>query len=139
MRRYVIDTNCLLMAIPRRSAYHRMLTAFWKGQYILCLSNGVVAEYEEILSAKIGRTNAVALLEALLRRPNILMVSPSFRFNLITEDPDDNKFVDCAIASNATCIVTNDKHFRALAQIPFPQVPTMNIRAFTALLEQNED
>ena len=44
------------------------------------------------------------------------MVSPhgwAFRFNLITVDSDDNKFVDCAIQANARYIMTN-RHEKGL-------------------------
>ena len=33
---------------------------------------------------------------------------PHYTFALIEADKDDNKFVDCAIAANAKCIVTED-------------------------------
>ena len=39
----------------------------------------------------------------------------TFRFNVITGDPDDNEFVDCAIAARAESVVTEDQHFSALA------------------------
>ena len=41
---------------------------------------------------------------------------------LITEDPDDNKFVDCAFAANADYLVSNDRHFDILSKIPFPHL-----------------
>ena len=43
-------------------------------------------------------------------------------FNLISVDPDDNKFVDCAVAANAKFVVTDDGHFDVLKQIDFPKV-----------------
>ncbi|MBQ1885293.1 MAG: PIN domain-containing protein, partial [Bacteroidales bacterium] len=45
---------------------------------------------------------------------NIHYVDVYYHFNLIKSDPDDNEFVDCAIAADAKCIVTNDKHFSVL-------------------------
>ena len=47
-------------------------------------------------------------------------------------DVDDNKFVDCAIAIGAECIVSNDAHFRILQAIPFPAVKVMDIASFAA-------
>ena len=35
------------------------------------------------------------------------------KFNLITADPDDNKFIDCAVAAQAKYIVTEDRHYDA--------------------------
>lgn len=46
------------------------------------------------------------------------------------QDPDDNKFVDCAIACNAKYLVSNDKHFRILKDIPFPKVELLTAQEF---------
>jgi len=53
-------------------------------------------------------------------------------FHLIEADPDDNKFVDCAICGNAELIVTNDVHFNILKNIDFPIVDVKSIQEFTA-------
>ena len=45
-----------------------------------------------------------------------------YNWRLITIDPDDNKFIDCAVAANADYLVTNDKHFNVLKEIDFPKV-----------------
>lgn len=50
--------------------------------------------------------------------------------NLIIADPDDNKFVDCAIAANARFIVTEDHHFNVLKDITFPSVAVVSIDDF---------
>lgn len=58
----------------------------------------------------------------------------NFVWSLIEADPDDNKFVDCAIAGQADYIVTHDKHFRILDEIPFPKVKTIRLDALKELL-----
>ena len=58
------------------------------------------------------------------------MVTPYFHFGLITVDPDDNKFIDCAIAANARYIVTNDRHYDVLKLLDFPKVDVINIQDF---------
>jgi len=45
---------------------------------------------------------------------NVLFLEPQFRFGVIVADPDDNKFIDCAIAAQADYIITSDHHFAAL-------------------------
>ena len=52
------------------------------------------------------------------------------RFNLITADPDDNKFVDCAVIAGATYIVSNDRHFDELKQYDFPKVDVRKLSEF---------
>ncbi len=110
-QRIVLDTNCLLMAIPRRSPYHKILEDFLKGEYLLCVSNEVVLEYEEILISKVGVVVANNIVNAILASPNTIFINPQNRYHLIESDPDDNKFVDCAITAKAKYIVTQDRHY----------------------------
>ena len=53
---------------------------------------------------------------------------------MIQSDPDDNKFVDCAIASNAICIVSNDHHFDEVKQTDFPKVNVLTLLDFMTWL-----
>ena len=126
----VLDTNCLLMAIASRSRYHPIWQSFMQGDYILCVTTEILEEYEEILARNINLSVAQYIMSALLERPNVQMIDVFFRFHLIASDPDDNKFVDCAIASNARYIVTEDHHFDILKQIDFPKVTVIGIDRF---------
>ncbi|MCB0562358.1 MAG: PIN domain-containing protein, partial [Phaeodactylibacter sp.] len=58
---------------------------------------------------------------------NVELVTRYYKWNLIAEDPDDNKFVDCAVASNATFIVTHDRHFNVLKKVDFPKVEVIDV------------
>ena len=58
------------------------------------------------------------VVEAIAILPTTTMQSTYVHFELLPGDVDDNKFVDCAIASNAELIVTNDKDFNPLKSIP---------------------
>ena len=51
-------------------------------------------------------------------------------------DPDDNKFVDCAFAANATYIVSDDTHYDVLREITFPQILVLELKAFIEKLKQ---
>ena len=79
-------------------------------------------------------TNLV--IEAIENAPNVEHISPSYRFNLITADPDDNKFVDCAITAGATYIVSNDKHFSELEQYEFPKVNVRTLAEFLQIIRK---
>jgi len=57
---------------------------------------------------------------------NVEYVTRYYKWNLIENDPDDNKFADCAIAANAHYIVTHDKHFNILKTIDFPKLAVIN-------------
>lgn len=69
-------------------------------------------------------------------RHNVIRKDPHYTSALIEADKDDNKFVDCAIAANAKCIVTEDKHFRVFKNIPFPKVEVLGLEEFKCYLER---
>jgi predicted nucleic acid-binding protein len=68
---------------------------------------------------------------------HVVRTAVYYKWNLITVDPDDNKFVDCAIAANADYIVTNDKHFNILKEINFPKVSCITIEEFIEILKKH--
>ena len=134
-RRIVLDTNCLLQAISRRSRFYLIWREFVQGRYELCVTTEILDEYEEILSRYTSPVVGQMVVEAILRANNVVRVDAQFRFGLIESDPDDNKFVDCAIVANAEYIVSNDSHFDILKDIPFPRVLVLSAEAFLAELQ----
>ncbi len=130
----VIDTNVFLVIIPSLSQYHQAYEALKKNHFDLALSNEILLEYEEQLSFRFHISNVSEILDNLLENQNIQLYNPAYKWDLITQDPDDNKFVDCAIASNSDWIVTNDKHFNVLKDIDFPRVNVISIKEFIDLL-----
>ena len=135
MENVVIDTNCLIMAASSRSNYHKIWQSFLNGEYTLCISNEILEEYAEVISRNISVNVARYVVFTILERKNVSLITPYYNWKLITADPDDNKFVDCAIAANAKFIVTGDHHFNVLKDIPFPSVPVVNIDEFLKELE----
>jgi putative PIN family toxin of toxin-antitoxin system len=87
------------------------------GEIQLCVNSEILNEYEEILSGKTTKEIAHNVVEAIARLSTTYFQDSYYHFGLITEDPDDNKFVDCAIAADAELIVTNDKHFDVLRTV----------------------
>lgn len=133
-QRIVLDTNCLLMAIPRRSPYHKILVDFLKGNYLLCVSNEVVLEYEEILISKVGLVIANNIVNAIMASPYTIFIHPQNRYHLIDSDPDDNKFVDCAITAKAKYIVTQDRHYDVVRFNPKFDFTAVDIDYFLNIL-----
>lgn len=134
MSRLVLDTNSLIQCIARRSRYHEIWLSFLDGRNTLCVTNEILEEYEEILERKASHEFAMLAINVILNNPNTLFVTPFYHFELIKADPDDNKFVDCAVAGNAKFIVTEDHHYDILATIAFPHVDIVNIDEMMGLL-----
>lgn len=130
----VLDTNCLLMSLSRRSPYYPVWRDFVDGKYTLCISNEILAEYEEILTQKVGAEIASNVISAILDLPNTKMIQVYYHLRLITADPDNDKFVDCAFKANARYIVTEDHHYDVLKQTPFPYIDVLGIDEFIKVL-----
>ena len=132
----VLDTNCLVNIIMPGSYNNDIWLAFRANKYVLCVSNEILLEYHEILSKRYNETIANTILKELIETPNVERITPTFRFNLITADPDDNKFVDCAVIAGATYIVSNDHHFAELVQYEFPKVDVCSLSEFLDIVRK---
>jgi uncharacterized protein len=132
----VIDTNILWVSISRRSTTHWLFEAILENKFTLCVTTEILNEYEEIIGKKLGIETATAVLETFDNLPNIQHVTRYFKWDLIKADPDDNPFVDCAIAIDAFALVSHDKHFNILNSIAFPKVNLMNIDSFKEILSR---
>ena len=135
----VLDTNCLIQSISTKSPYHSVWLSFEKGDNTLCVSNEIIEEYEEILERLTDSTTSELVIRTIVNSPYVEFITPYFHFNLITADPDDNKFVDCAITANARYIVSNDKHYNILKQIPYPTIDVISIKEFAKLIQKNKN
>ena len=111
MARLVIDTNSLIQCISRRSRYHEIWLSLLDGRNELCVTNEILDEYLEILERKASSLFADLAINVITNNPFTLFITPYFKFQLIDEDPDDNKFVDCAISANTKYIVTEEHHY----------------------------
>ena len=132
--RIVLDTNVLFAILSSSSKYHNIWQALQNGYYELCITTDILNEYEEKLQERFRPGVAENVMGFLLRSPDVVFTTNYYFWNLIQDDPDDNKFVDCAISANANFIVTNDKHFRVLKDIPFPSVPVIGPDDFMVIL-----
>ncbi len=135
LNKVVLDTNCLVMALSRHSEYYPVWQGIRTGKYVLCVSNDIISEYQEIIAQKTSEVVANNVVRALLESPFVELIDPYYHLELIVADPDDNKFVDCAFAANATYIVSNDKHFDVLKKIKYPPLQVIKLIEFLQILK----
>ena len=135
MAKLVLDTNCLIQSIPQRSRYHVLWQSFVDGKNKLCVSNEILEEYIEILQRLTDNETAEYVVKTILNSPFVELITPFYHFNLITVDPDDNKFVDCAISANAKYIVSQDHHYDVIRFNPEFDFTAIDIDAFLAILK----
>jgi len=113
--RVCLDTNSLRPLFGNRSPFADIRNALLTGTLDLVVSTAILLEYEEVITRLSGRErwSQIAVLfdhlEAL--HGNVRRIDSTFQFHVITADPDDNKFVDCATSARAEFVVTDDQHF----------------------------
>lgn len=111
--RAVLYTNVILNALSSRLPYRAVLQNLLSGDYELCVTTEILLEYEEKITEFYSLPTATILLDAFAMSSHVRKTEVFFCFYLIG-DMDDNKFLDCAFASNAHYLVSDDKDFRAL-------------------------
>ncbi|MEK7262929.1 MAG: putative toxin-antitoxin system toxin component, PIN family [Bacteroidota bacterium] len=132
--RVVLDTNALLVSVSEYSKYHWLYQSLIRNDYELAITNEILSEYEEKISEKLNAVTAESVVRTLVELENVLPIVPYYKFQLIVNDADDDKFADCAIVSNANYLVTNDKDFNILKNLDFPKVNVITINEFKEIL-----
>ena len=131
INRIILDTNCLLVSVPKHSPFRWIYDEILANKLELVVSTEILLEYEEQLAQFYSPEYAETIIKVLINLPNVIKINPiSFNWLLITQDPDDDKFVDAYVASNSDIIITNDRHYKVLEKIKFPPVSFCKIVDF---------
>ncbi len=133
MKKVVIDTNVLLVSISERSKLYWIFKGLIDKKYTLCVTTEILNEYAEIIEQHMGVEVAESVLATIVNLANVEYITRYYEFRLL-KDEDDNKFVDCAIASNASFIVSHDSDFKVLKSIKFPVVNVIDTDQFKIVL-----
>ena len=128
--RVVLDTNIFLVSLAAQSKYHWIYRALMNQKFDLVVSNEILTEYQEVVALRYGLNFTDASLEYLLLIPNVILTNPSFLWQLVENDKDDNKFVDTYIASQSDFIVSNDRHIHQIKDNVFPQISVLRYEEF---------
>lgn len=132
----VIDTNVLLSSLAHPSKKRPIFDGLIEGKYTLAVSNEIIEEYAEIIAQKTSIEVSENVIQFILGLANIQKTDIYFKWNFIHKDPDDNKFVDCAISAGVKYVVSDDKHFRILKEINFPYVEIITADEFLEELKE---
>lgn len=135
----VLDTNVVVSSfIMPTGSPARVLERLRDGAYELFVSQSILAEYREVLqedriSARHGYTpEEIEQLVAELG-DYASVVIPQETHTVVVADPDDDKFIECAVAAGADYIVSGDKHLLTLKE--YWGVQILSPAAFLLLLD----
>lgn len=107
----VLDTNVFISGVFFSGPPYIILKAWQEGKFQIVISPEIFEEYRrvgEILAEEHPNIDLAPLLEYVIRRAEVFtaqrLPEP------VASDPDDDKFIACAIASQCKVIVSGDKH-----------------------------
>ncbi len=111
----VVDTNVLLSGLFYQGPCRQVYLAWTAGSFVGVVTPEILAEYRRAANRYVGTERDPEVEEALelILVNSELIDAPSLR-HAICRDPDDDKFIACALHSDADCIVTGDKDLLAL-------------------------
>lgn len=121
-----LDTNVLIQARANHHPYGVLLDSISFSQIRWAVSNRVLTEYREITEQRAGKAAWATLnrfIELVDASGDLIKVSPHYQFRVISHDPDDNAFTDCAIAAGADFVITSDRDFAPLANAGYKPQP----------------
>ena len=115
MLKVVLDTNVLVSALIKSDSTPELVVSLIREDLaLLCLSEPIFIEYEEVLNRPKFRGLDREKVEAFLTRlkTRACWVEPRIVLEIIESDPGDNRFPECALEARADFLVTgNTKHF----------------------------
>ena len=125
----VLDTNVFVSGVFFTGPPHKILEAWRDGKIHLLLSPEILEEYQRVmreLAVQFPEIKIEGLMGFVIVHSEIIL--PSLLPPVIQGDPSDDKFLECAVAGEATCIVTGDKHLLRL--LKFRGIPILKPREF---------
>ena len=128
----MLDTNVFISGIFFSGPPHRILLAWRDGKVQLLVSAAILEEYHRVKDELAGQFSGVDLqpfLQLLTVQADVIQAPPLAP--VIREDPSDDRFLECAVAGKADCIVSGDKHLLKLAE--FQGIPIMKPAAFVKM------
>jgi len=122
MLKVVIDTNQFVSSLISKQGKPAQLVDLWRQQhFILVTSPEIIVEIKKVLEYphiiqkyKLNKEDIQSLLILIEHEAVIVPGLPVI--NVIKDDPDDNKFLACALAAQAEYIVTGDQHLLSLGR-----------------------
>ena len=109
--RLVLDTNVFISGIFFSGPPHRILQSWRDGRIQLVLTPEILEEYRrvaEVLHEKYNGVDITRLLELVVVEAEMCQVEPLGE--AVSADPDDDKFIACALSNGSKLIVSGDKH-----------------------------
>ena len=139
MIRAVFDTNVIISGVTAQSGSpHELLQAWRRGKVIVLTSEAITNEVVEVLQRPFFQEKRhlneedVAGIRHLLMT-DAVVVFPENCLDVVHDDPDDNRILECAVGGNADYIVSGDHHLLAVKW--YRGIRIVTVRDFLTILK----
>lgn len=138
MLKVVIDTNVFISGVLTTGGNPSVLIKAWKRtrKYQLFVTEEIIQEVLRVMIRLNVNADIIVDWDKTIRK-NAIQVVPTRKIEVIEEDPTDNKFLECAVESNADYIVTGDKHLKKLSE--FEGIKIVDVREFLDILKSYKE
>lgn len=107
--RVVFDTSIYVAAFLKPGLSYGLVIKALEGEFQLYTSVAITEELTvKLHSERLARASEAAEKFITLIKSTCHIVTPTERLAVITEDPSDNRILECAVAANASVIVSLD-------------------------------
>lgn len=107
----ILDTNVLISGIFFSGPPSQILRAWQDHSFQIEISSDILAEYQRVaesLSSKFPSIDIIPIIELFTVHCEFV---DTHGVNIsVCKDPDDDKFIECAVASKCKTIISGDKH-----------------------------
>lgn len=129
----VLDTNVFISGLFWTGTPHKIIKAAENKKITIVMTPEILSELVGVLEREkftpLFREAGTTLDEVIKKVTALVKIFPSsVEFNVIKEDPTDNKFLACALAAQASFIVSGDQHLLKLKS--FGKIPILTPRQF---------
>ncbi|MFP9062513.1 putative toxin-antitoxin system toxin component, PIN family [Natrialbaceae archaeon A-chndr2] len=136
--RAVLDTNVLISSVISTGTPHEVVVAGFNGEYQIVVSVATLMEFRETLLKypdrfQMEKEDIQKEVETV--RYFAEFVEPNEEITAVVDDPDDDKFLEAAIAGNVDYLVSGDKHLLTLES--FRGIEIVTPRTFYTLLSED--
>lgn len=138
--RVVVDTNLVVSRVLVPHGIPAQILSAWSNEaFELLVSEPILDEYQRVLGyprLRVKHHRSDEQIAELIEefREFAVLIEPTQTITAVEADPDDNKFLECAVAGGADVIVSGDPHLVSLGE--YEGIPILKPAAFLALLEE---
>lgn len=135
--RAVLDTNVLISGVISTGVPHDLLVRGFSSDYEIIVSVATLTEFRDTLHKypeKFHMDEAEIQQEVETIRYFAEFVDPDETITAVNDDPDDDKFLEAAVAGQVDYLVSGDRHLLDLGS--FREIEIVDPRTFYERLEE---